>query len=357
MIIFLLAEPWDSGITNLALDFARGLLTAGLPVRLFALAGTFPEKQAARLGIPVEGLKSRNTFFIIRQIVNYLKNCPVKVVHTFCGRSHLWGYYLKRFYPALQLVRSRADARPLRRRIFSGLLYRATDLVIAHAEFIASQYLNLFPEVIRRLVTLYPGIETAPFRRAGEQIRPRLRIGLIGRLDPIKGPFYFLEVIQKVKEELPGVSFLLAGEEKNIQRKAIAQRAEELGINQELELAGYLPDVAKAMAECQVGVICSLGSEAVSRVALEWLASGRPVVATRVGCLPELIVAGENGFLVNPGDVPGMADYLLFLLKNPEKAAEMGEKAQERVENLYQTKKTVQHLISLYIIQGQALPR
>ena len=101
------------------------------------------------------------------------------------------------------------------------------------------------------------------------------------------------------------------------------------------------------LALCEVGVLSSVGSEASSRACLEWMALKKPVVATRVGVLPELIIPAETGYLVMPRDAQGMAEAILKLLKHPERAREMGEKGYKRlVENFTEeqmVEKTIQY--------------
>ena len=86
------------------------------------------------------------------------------------------------------------------------------------------------------------------------------------------------------------------------------------------------------MAGCTIGVIASTGSEAVSRVALEWMAARRPLIATKVGCLPEIVADKSAGLLVEPKDAPALARALGYLLHNPKVAQSMAQAARKRVE-------------------------
>ena len=78
---------------------------------------------------------------------------------------------------------------------------------------------------------------------------------------------------------------------------------------------GHVADAAAFMRGCHLGVVASLGSEAVSRAAVEWLACARPLVASSVGCLPEYLEGCEGCELVPPGDPEALARAALSMLE------------------------------------------
>src|SRR5205814_254516 len=120
-------------------------------------------------------------------------------------------------------------------------------------------------------------------------------LGVVARLDPVKGHRYVLEALHLLKRTYPKLRLRLMGQEENIKQRDLRFMAERLRIDSMVEFSGFQTNVAQAMAGCTVGVIPSTGSEAVSRVALEWMAAGRPVVATQVGCLPEVVKDHSTG--------------------------------------------------------------
>ena len=84
-----------------------------------------------------------------------------------------------------------------------------------------------------------------------------------------------------------------------------------------------------------IGVVPSLGSEAVSRATLEWMALGRPVVASRVGGIPDMVEDGVTGLLVEPGDSDALQDALLSLLNDPKLAERLGRAGRARWEESF----------------------
>ena len=95
---------------------------------------------------------------------------------------------------------------------------------------------------------------------------------------------------------------------------------------------GRREDLPSILASVDVGIITSIGSEANSRATLEYMASGKPVISTRVGVIPELIVEGETGFITEIRDTDTMADRIKYLALNPDVCKRMGIASRKRIE-------------------------
>ncbi len=124
--------------------------------------------------------------------------------------------------------------------------------------------------------------------------------------------------------------------------------AEELRIDSHIDFVGHQTGISKVMGDCTMGVISSTGSEAVSRVALEWMACGRPVVATKVGCLPEIVKDKVTGTLVEPKDAPALAAAIARLLHDPERAKLKGGAALSRVRRHFAMASFVEDTLAVY---------
>src|SRR5207237_208829 len=125
----------------------------------------------------------------------------------------------------------------------------------------------------------------------------------LGRLDPVKGHEDFMVAASETLRSVPQARFLAAGTGSSSRMEHLQEWAKKRKIDGSLQYLGYVDDAERFIARCRVGVVASLESEAVSRAALEWLSQGRPVIATRVGCLPDMI-DDSCGVLV-PAGHPG----------------------------------------------------
>lgn len=239
------------------------------------------------------------------------------------------------------LVRTRGDMRPARRDPLNRRLYSGwTDRVIASNELLRQELivrLNLDPE---RVHTVRFGLDPGEVvtRRTGEEVRRELGIpasarvvGILGRLGPVKGHRYLLEaapaIVQAVPEAVFLVLFSMVQKESDFQERVNASP-----LKGRFHLVGPRPDLADLMQLAEVAVIPSVGSEANCRSALEWMALQKPLVASRVGVIPELVEPAETGFLLLPRLAPALADAVISLLKNPERASRMGQAGRRKLE-------------------------
>ena len=324
-ILHILDERWDSGLTAYGLAAARAMKERGHTVYVAARVGMPAAHQAAALGLAVHPLTSPLA------LQRWVGKIGFDVVNAHTGAGHSTGFLVTRFRPTA-LVRTRGEARRLSIRPGQGFLFRETDGVIVASKALAQSYGERFPFLMDQISVIYPGISLPPLvpPPSGPQ-----RMGLLGRLDPVKGHAYFLEAVGHLKNQLTEETFLIAGEEKKTTREELERQAAKWGISRWVRFLGRVPDAGVFMEDCHGGVIASVESEAVSRAALEWLARGRPLVATAVGALPEMVLNGDNGFLVPPRNATGLARTLRLLMENPQRREKMGERARRTAETRF----------------------
>ncbi len=319
-------EPWDSGITSLALELSLGLRDKGHEVLFAGLDGKNPVMQAREKGLNTLGLRSKMSLIALRRAV--LDN-DIDIINCHTGSSHFISWLLlktinKRHIP---LIRTRGDIRPPNVHKF---LYGSTSYVICASEVIRRAFLKGGKIQEEKLTTIYPGVDIEAFSPRAEMENKDL-ITIVGRLDPVKGHRFFLEGISLVKRERGDIKAQIVGEEKNVGLSELRGLAKSLGIEKDVEFKNSREDIPQVMRKAHIGVICSIGSEAVSRVALEWMACGKPVVAFRVGCIPEIIEDGENGFLVEPKNTAKLKERIVYLLDNQDLCRDMGRAARQSI--------------------------
>lgn len=153
-------------------------------------------------------------------------------------------------------------------------------------------------------------------------------VGQVGRLSAEKGPDVFVRAALAAHAVMPDVHFVLIGE--GPLRTELEQTVVRLGLTERVHFAGLQTDMANIYAELDV-VVSASRSEAMPLAVLEAMSSGVPVIATRVGGVPDLVQHNLSGWLVGDGDYDAMAAQLVSLLREPERAASMGQRARERV--------------------------
>ena len=155
----------------------------------------------------------------------------------------------------------------------------------------------------------------------------------------------FLRAAQLVNRALPNTGFLLAGEGEL--RESIQQLAGELGIGDRTIFLGRCENIGQLLNLSHVCVLSSK-AEGFSNSILEYMAAGRPVVATDVGGAREAIVENETGHLVCAGDSQAMAERIISLLRDPVKAQRMGERGRQIVAEKFSLRALLKNTEALY---------
>ncbi|HEX9743261.1 MAG TPA: glycosyltransferase family 4 protein [Nitrospiraceae bacterium] len=193
--------------------------------------------------------------------------------------------------------------------------------------------LGLFPD--HRCVVIRSGVDVAAIRKLGVDttakkaelgLEPgRPVVGMVAPMKPQKAPLDFVRMAAKVAAKKPETQFLFVGDGEL--RGAMEAEIVRCELTKSFRLTGWRRDVPAIMRCLDVFVLTSLW-EGLPRVYLEALASGVPVVGTRVDGAAEVVRDGINGYLFAPGDVQGMAERVLSLLANPTLAADMGRRGE-----------------------------
>jgi glycosyltransferase involved in cell wall biosynthesis len=167
----------------------------------------------------------------------------------------------------------------------------------------------------------------------------------VGRLSVQKDPMAFVEGAARVILQRPDVQFAMVGE--GPLRDAVAARVRKLDLGDHMHLLGWRDDAVRLMAAADVVTLTSRW-EGMPHVLLEAMAWSRPVIATAVNGCTEVVVDGETGFLVEPGDTAHWADRVVELLDDPAKAIVMGQRGGKRVEERYSLREMVARVEELY---------
>jgi len=148
-------------------------------------------------------------------------------------------------------------------------------------------------------------------------------IGNVGMIRPDKGQLVLVEAAPLVLQKRPDVRFVIVGQGTGILKRGINVRnaIDQAGLADRIIMAGYRWDTPNVYAACDMIVIASLRTEASPIVLREAFASGRPVIATKVGDIPEILRDRENGLLIEPGDTQALANAIMEFITDPNLAA------------------------------------
>lgn len=208
-----------------------------------------------------------------------------------------------------------------------------TDCLVALTEQERKDYIKLSVIDPENVVAIHSGVKIDRFFSARVDVEKKKRalglnpkapvVGTVGWLLAIKGPMNLLKAMGRVWEKHPEVELVYVG--KGELQEALEAQAFKMGVFEKVRLLGWRDDIEEIMLILDLFVLPSL-NEGMGRVLVEAMAAGRPIVATEVGGIPDLVKHKETGLLVPPGNDQALAEAILQVLMDPDRAREMGEK-------------------------------
>ena len=239
--------------------------------------------------------------------------------------------------------------------ILERFMTHFTDKIIALTELEKKDLVAFKVTQPEKIIVINSGLELDNYRKPIIDVqdkRSELKIeqnmsvvGMISRLEPVKGPEYLVQAARLVIEGVPRVKFLIVGE--GSLRNKLESQCKKMGILDKFIFAGWREDISQILCVLDILVLSSL-NEAVGKVLIEAGACGVPVVATRVGGVPEIVKDNQTGILVPPKDADSLAQAIILLLEDRERRQNMGETAKKWVDDKFSAHRMVERISSLY---------
>lgn len=326
-----------------------------------------------RLGVPlveypVRSLYRPEAWTWRLELFRYLRRHSMQIVHSYGFYPNIFAIPAARAAGVPLVVASIRDTGAgltwLQRRV-QRVACRLADCILVNARAVR-EWLVTEGYDAGKIHVIPNGIDASPSSGVGvgrlhEELglAPSLPlVAVVSHLNPLKGLDCFLEAAAQVARRFPDVRFLLVGDRfqskegkispERAYREHLAGRAGRLGLGGRVIFTGYRTDVPQILPDIAVSVLPSL-SEGLSNTLLESMASGRPVVATRVGGTPEAVEDGVTGLLVPPGDAAALADAVVRLLADGELAARLGAAARRSVLERFSMERMVIETERLYV--------
>jgi glycosyltransferase involved in cell wall biosynthesis len=178
-------------------------------------------------------------------------------------------------------------------------------------------------------------------------------VGMVARVAPVKDYFTLADAAVHVLDNHPNTRFLVVGDNSVVDLNrnhyaVVAKRLNELGLADRFIFTGHRDDVPRLIGAVDVCVLCT-HREGFPLSILEAMAMGKPVVATSVGGIPEIVTPGVTGFLHQHGNSKELADTVLRLIDNPEEAVRIGRAGREHVRQNYSRQKFADEIAKTYL--------
>lgn len=300
-------------------------------------------------GLPVRAPRALGKLdpVLLARLVGWLRRERVQVVHTHLSTASLLGSWAARLagIPALATVHG----------LNTRTCYNYANRIIAVSNAVR-QHLVAQGLPAERIMVVHNGVDLRALSRPdqSEQVRRECRLPpgapvliTVGRLAPTKGHRDLLEALELLARGglRPNLRLLVVGTGSLL--PLLQREAEQRGLRDRVIFCGFQRDVLPYLQAADVFVLPSI-QEGLSLSALEAMALGKPVVACRVGGTPEVVVDGETGVLVSPGNPRELAAALERLLAEREQARAMGAAGRRRVQQAFDLEQMVARIETIY---------
>ena len=319
--------------------------------------------EARNRGIPIARLVIRRDYDIalLWRLRARLRDQKPDLVHTHLIHADLYGYFAARAAGIPRVISSRHNDdqfryRPRWRRIHRRL-WRWYAGGIAISESIRQFAIEVEGAPAEKIAVVHYGIDFAwlgddEIESARRRLRSELGLegdalllGMVCRLVEQKGIPYALEAMRRLRTQYPRAHLVIAGDGEKADE--LRRLASALGIADRTHWLGWRSDAADLMSAFDLLLVPSLW-EGFGLVLLEAMARRVPVIASRVGAIPEVIIHGESGILVEPRDVAAQAGAMARLLDDRALRKYMGLLGAARLEERFSVKRMVEGTIAVY---------
>jgi glycosyltransferase involved in cell wall biosynthesis len=327
---------------------------------LFPEGNTWIEDELKRQGIKIFYLNKHlgPDIKVLRKLFELFKAFKPDVVHS---HTYVLRYIL---LPAL------VCGIPVKIHTVHNIAKKEVDLAGRIIHRIAFKLLNVFPVGVSQEISktisklykikvvqyIYNGVPTEAYianRSTRQALRASIKISNerficlhIGRFSAQKNHRLLIEAFTHVLKEIPDAILLMAGDGEL--RSEMEKFTQYLGLEKSVRFLGTRKDVPELLAACDLLVLSS-DWEGAPIVVLEAMAAGKPVVATAVGGVSDLVIQRETGLLVPPRNAYALACAISRIYKNPSRAIEMGQRGRRIVKTRFDTKEMTQQYETLYL--------
>jgi glycosyltransferase involved in cell wall biosynthesis len=307
---------------------------------------------------PIDSLYNFKAAKLFVQLVRFLRREQIHIVHTFDFYTSIFAVPAARLAGVPVVLASRRELLNLRtpwqQRAIRVACSMATGVVV-NSRAVGHDMAGVESGGRRKIDILPNSIDLDKFEQKSStgEIRRKLGlsptsilIGALGNLRPEKNLETFLLAARAIVDAIPSAEFLVIGD--GPEDNNLKSLVNDLHLSESVHFLGERPDVPDLLAALDILVMSSY-SESFPNAILEAMAMGKPVVATNVGGIPEVVEEGQTGFLVPARDPKAMAERVLSLCRDSVLRLRMGRAARARVENNFTVQAVTARLEGIYV--------
>ena len=299
------------------------------------------------------------------QLTAFLKKQHYDIIHTHNSKAGFIGRLAARLAGVPVIIHTVHgfafhDQEPIWRQVLFRALESAASRWCDKMIFISQPLIDwaLRERIVNKdkIIKIYSGIELDQFQPVTKDIKNQIRtkwglgphdsvIGIVSKLWEGKGHAVLIEAFQEIKNRINEAKLVIVGE--GYLQDHLSDLVQRYGLNESVLFTGFQKNVSEIIATFDVAILPSF-FEGMGRVLLEAMAMEKPVVASRVGGIPDLVDDGLNGFLISPGDVKELSDAIMKVLTDKDMADHMGKQGRKKVTDQFSAETMVQSIEKIY---------
>lgn len=323
-------------------------------------------KEFEDIGVRVEKFDTKNKFNLQEALYIYhlIKANKISILQTHGLRFDFFGFIAARLAGVPHIITRHvaishhliSEFRKKMYIFFDNFAIKSAAKVVTVSKAVEDDLVATQGIDRSKILTIVNGVDLRRFSEVNMYAKTKIRmefgidektqvVGMIAQLSYWKGIPYFLRAIPLILSKCSNVMFLMIGD--GPERKKLETMVEELGVSSYVIFAGFRRDISDIISAIDISVLSSL-REGLPLAILESMAMGKPIVATDVGGVSELVLNGKTGFLVPPRDSCALANAIIELFEDKEKARQFGKVGRKHVEQNFNLSQMIKRYENLY---------
>jgi glycosyltransferase involved in cell wall biosynthesis len=359
-IMQLVSSPTTSGPCVYVLELSRALRQLGHQITIVARPDSWLAAEAERLNFDTHvSAQYRFPFDQIQRLRQLVQDREIDLIHTHMSRAHFMGVLLRGLCQVPCIATAHCRKVQAHWALNNHVIATSLDTERFHRRF------NMVPQ--DRISTIYSPVPrrsglnetiTSYDVRAIQELRRQWGcdskdsisetvLGVVGEISPAKGQAYLLHAVRHLRDAGRRIRLVVIGNHRKEYVWELQKQARDLGIGADIHWAGFSSQVPLAMMAIDVYVCPSL-SESLPLTILEAMSAARPIVATAVGGIPEIIHDHETGLLVQPRDPSALAHAIAEIIDHPGLAHKIGFSAWNKVQHYFDPMEQTRKVEAIY---------
>ncbi len=345
------------------LGITEGLAARGHHVVLAVQPGSRLQQLAWERGLLCEPLvMSKLRFpFVVQAFRRIIQRHRIEVIHTHSSRDRWMGTlaaHLSTPRPVVALGRHHCG--PVPDSMLNRLLYGRLShcIVTTGGERLRQELIQYNGFSPSQVVAIPTGVDLERFDPAfdGNAVRAEFHVPADAFLRGYKGLDYVIEAAPLVLAKAPHTRFMIVGDGPD--HDHLAAHINRRGLDRHIHMTGHRDDVPQVMAALDLLVVPSIGTETLTQVIPQALAMEKPVIATEMGSIPDIVINEETGLLIPPGSAQALAEGILWVIAHRDRARQLGQAGRRLVMERYSTESTLDRTEFLYrtLLEGRQRP-